>query len=302
MVRREPSTSVVVTCYNYGHYLAQCLDSVLAQTNADHEIIVIDDGSTDHTADVMKDYAEVPAVRYVYQANSGQARAKNHGVELARGRYVAFLDADDLWDPRKLEKQLTLFDDGSVGVVYSGARYIDAQGRDLDLRIDVAQLQPRRGKVTRFMYMDNFVPFSSSVVRREALDRCGTFDESLKMGIDWDLWLRISTQYAFDYVNEPLLLYRVGHSGQMSKNAEERQRCADRIMHNFQQRFPAALSAETLRAAAYYTACNRGYYFSRVDRRTALRWYAKALGIRPLALSAYTGLLKMAARTLKRRR
>lgn len=298
MTRREPTTSVVVTCYNYGHYLAQCLDSVLTQAGADFEIIVIDDGSTDHTAEVMKGYAEVPAIRYVYQVNSGQARAKNHGIELARGRFVAFLDADDAWTPGKLEQQIPLFADDAVGVVYSRARFIDGQGRTLDIVPSAPYLKPRRGWVTQHLFMDNFVPFSSSIVPRRALEQSGGFDESLKMGIDWDLWLRLSTQYAFDFVDQPLLLYRMGHSGQMSKNAQERQKCADRIMRKFQQRFPGAVSAETVRKAAYYTACNRGYYYAKIDRRKSLRYYLDAVKIQPFKRTAPIGLLKLMVRSL----
>src|SRR5262249_20149858 len=118
--RMTPAVSVVVATFNYGRYLAGALDSALAQTTSDLEIIVVDDGSTDETQLVIKPYLENPRIRYHGTDHRGQPAAKNVGVRLARASLVAFLDADDLWLPTKLEKQLALFSaDPALAVVYS---------------------------------------------------------------------------------------------------------------------------------------------------------------------------------------
>ncbi|MBE0598229.1 MAG: glycosyltransferase [Desulfuromonadales bacterium] len=284
--------SVVVTNYNYGRYLAECLDSVLGQSYPDFEIILIDDGSTDHSEQVVARYHGEPRLRAFRQLNGGQAKAKNAGIRLAQGELIAFLDADDRWRPGKLEKQLQRFADPQVGVVFSRARLIDAEGDPLPARPTCRYLTPREGEVTSYLFLDNFVPFSSAMVRRRCLKEFGGFDESLSMGIDWDLWLRLSTRYRFAYIDEPLLDYRVGHPGQMSKKRELRHSCSDRIMARFLEQHPGVLPASVIRRARAYTCCNRGHYYRRSDPVRARGYYLQALAAHPLELAAYNGLLR----------
>ncbi|MFZ1987203.1 MAG: glycosyltransferase [Desulfatitalea sp.] len=293
-----PETSVVITCFNYGHYIKGCIESVLAQSYGDYEIVVVDDGSTDDTSAIMQGFAALPNLNYIRQQNGGQAKAKNRGVQSARGRYLAFLDADDMWEKDKLEKQLPLFSADTVGVVFSRARFIGENGQPLDYTLTGKYLVPRKGRVSEFIFLDNFVPFSSSIVRRQCFERCGGFDESFKMGIDWDLWLRLSVVYEFDFIDEPLMIYRMRHAGQMSQNAEERQRCSDRIMKQFQENFPDILSAETIRRAAYVTNCNRGEYYSDKRRMQAIRHFAKAIQVDPLNRHTYAKIAKLFFKSL----
>jgi hypothetical protein len=119
-------------------------------------------------------------------------------------------------------------------------------------------------------------------------------DPSFRMGIDWDLWLRMSVHYQFDYVDEPLLSYRVGHSGQMSKNYAVREQDTMRIMQKFIDANPALLPKAAVRWAFAYSFCNRGYYFRRYDRWKSLRFYLKAIGARWNHMGAYIGILKWA--------
>lgn len=289
---KMPLVSVVVTCFNYGKYLRQSIDSVLGQTYPHLEIIVVNDGSTDNTEEVISEYLGDPRIIYISQENSGQTVAKNVGVRQSRGDFVAFLDADDLWCLDKLEKQMILFDDRGVGVVYCRAKYLDENSDMFEYDMTSLYLQPRRGMVTDWLFFDNFVQFSSTVVRRECLERFGLFDVSLKMGIDWDLWLRVSTAYRFDFVDERLFYYRMGHSGQMSKNLEERQRCSDRIMSSFLERFPGVVSEATVRKAISVTCCNRGDYLRQIDRSRSYHYFFKALKYNLAELGAYKGLLK----------
>jgi glycosyltransferase involved in cell wall biosynthesis len=287
-----PQISVVVTCYNYGRYLEGCLRSVLDQTFQDLEIVVIDDGSTDDTPQVMARFAAVPNLRYHRRENGGHASAKNLGIRESRGEFIAFMDADDLWGPDKLVKQIRLFANPRVGVVYSRGTVIDKTGKPIENVSTAKFLQPRAGQVTDWLFQDNFVWFSSAVVRRTCLETFGGLDESFEMGNDWDMWLRISTRFEFAYVDEPLVSYRVGHEGQMSKKIETRQRCTDRTMARFLENFPGAVSKAIVRNAYYMTYCNRGDYFRSRDRRASFRYYFKALAMRPWGQEVLVGLAK----------
>ncbi len=289
----RPQVSVVMTCYNYGRYVAECIESVLAQTYENFELIIVNDGSSDNSEEVISRFLIDPRVRYFSQANTGQAMAKNVGIRNALGGHIAFLDADDLWDRTKLEKQMLLFRDPHVGVVYSRARYIDEQGGPLNPRWgERDHLSPKAGKVTEDLFFDNFVTFSSAVVRAECLRKVGFFKGSLKMGIDWDLWLRISVYWEFSFVDEPLISYRLGHSTQMSKNLKERQRCSDWIMAEFVKRNRSLLSTSTIQRAWAYTFCNRADNCRRTDLRLSTRYYLSALRTHPFTPAAYTGLAK----------
>ncbi len=288
-----PATvSVVITCYNYGRYLSGAIGSVLEQTYSDFEIIVVDDGSTDDTEQVVRQFLDNPRIRYIRQENAGQANAKNTGIKNSSGTFIAFLDADDRWCPEKLEKQMSCFVNREVGVVYCRAKYLDEEDKEFFYTTVSPYLQPRRGKVTTWLFLDNFVQFSSSVVRKECFEKFGVFDETLGMGIDWDLWLRISTGYTFDFVDEPLFYYRVGHSGQMSKNVEVRQHCSDRIMKQFLTNYPNAVDEKTRREAYYTTFCNRGNHYRSIDRKKSYTFFLRAIRIVPFNKEAYKGILK----------
>lgn len=290
--KKNCAVSVVVTCYNYGHFVQGCLQSVFDQTFSDFEVILIDDGSTDNTEQQTQIFFSRSNFRYIKQKNAGQANAKNRGIKESHGEFIAFIDADDLWEPEKLEKQIPLFRDSEIGVVYSRQSFIDECGSPVPRGRRRRTMLPKGGKVTADLYMDNFVPFSSSIIRSKCIKELGGFDETLSMGIDWELWLRLSTKHFFDYVDEPLLVYRIGHAGQMSKNITSRQECSDRIMRNFKASYPAEVSFFLNRRAMAFTYCNRGYYFRRKDLKVSTKYFISALKQHPLWLGAYTGLFK----------
>lgn len=288
----SPTVSVVITCYNYGHYLDGCIQSVLQQTYTDYEILLIDDGSTDNTAEVVQKYSHLKNFHYIFQENGGQARAKNRGIESARGEFIAFLDADDLWHQDKLAEQMPLFADPGVGVVYSRAQLIDANGEKMEVGDAGEYLRPRSGRVVEWLLFDNFVWFSSSVLRATCLQQFGRFDESLAMGIDWDLWMRLSLHCDFAYVDRPLLLYRAGHPGQMSKNADGRRACADRILDGFINAHKERLHPRAVRQAQAYADCNRGYHYIDTDRWRSLCFFARSVCMHPWSLEPYKGLVR----------
>jgi glycosyltransferase involved in cell wall biosynthesis len=297
----KPAVSVVIATYNYGRYLGGALDSVLAQTCRDLEVIVIDDGSTDRTPEVVRRYLRDARVRYYRTDHVGQPKAKNTGIRLARGPLVAFLDADDVWLPAKLERQLALFrQDRALGVAYTRRLVIDEHGREVEYEHPVMH----RGKILDALFRSNrFVCFSSAVVRRDVLDDIGLFDESLPLAIDYDLWLRMGLRYRFDYLDTPLVQYRTGHAN-LSRRAEERLRAVSRIMERFleEQGGRAFVKPAVVRQARAETAYHLALALRERSRLQALPWYLRAVTLCPDYALAWQGLASLPLpETLRRR-
>jgi len=230
--------SVVIATYNMAQYLPEAVDSVLAQQNWDNiEVVIVDDGSEDDTEDSMARYSNDSRVRYIRTENRGQPKAKNRGIAEARGEFIAFCDADDIWQPDKLARQMPEFRDKDVGVVYSEVAYINDQGLSLPKEPSTDR---ESGWVTSHLVIKNFIPFGTAVMRRACIDRQGRFDENLPMGIDWDLWLRFSVAWKFMYVPEVTYLYRIW-PGQMSKNYRGRYENAFKILNKFLRANPEAV-------------------------------------------------------------
>ncbi len=281
--------SVVIATYNMGRYLPQAVQSVLCQTYANVEVQIVDDGSSDDTAQVVRRWEVDARVRVHRQTNGGQAQARNRGVALTRGRYVAFLDADDEWLPQKLTRQMPLFAAPQIGVVYSDYECMDGEGRGLPK----PPTHMYRGRVSAALLIDNFVSFQTAVVRRECLERLGAFDESVRMGDDYDLWLRLSAHYEFDFVSEPTVRYRIW-SGQMSKNYRRRYESAMRTMQRFLEHNPGLVSAAQIRTAWAHTYTGRGNNTLWQERRraAAMQDYLRALSFRPGYWPAWRAILR----------
>jgi glycosyltransferase involved in cell wall biosynthesis len=270
--------SVVIATYNMGRYLPQAVQSVLAQTYANVEVQIVDDGSSDDTGQVVRRWEHDERVRVHRQSNGGQAQARNRGIALSQGRYVAFLDADDEWLPEKLGRQMPLFASPQVGVVYSEYECMDGEGRALPK----PPTRMYRGRITAALLIDNFVSFQTAVVRRECLERHGAFDESVRMGDDYDLFLRLSAHYEFDFIPEPTVRYRIW-SGQMSKNYRRRYESGIHTMRRFLENNPGLVSAPQIRTAWAHTYTGRGNntLWRERKRGAAMQDYLRALSFRP---------------------
>jgi glycosyltransferase involved in cell wall biosynthesis len=254
VAEQTPKVSVIIATYNMAQFLGDAIASVLAQTVPDLEVVIVDDGSKDNTAEVIAKFASDPRVHYHKQANSGQTKAKNVGVRHSRGTYIAFCDADDLWLPDKLERQLPLFDaEGKVGVVYSRNRRILTEGEHAP---EADENVYYSGEVTPQLFYFNFISFGTAIVRRRCIDEFGAFDEQFRMGIDWDLWLRISTRYQIRFLDAVTYLYRVW-PGQMSTNWRGRYDHAFRIMEKFLREYPGRIEPAFLREAYAHTYTER---------------------------------------------
>jgi glycosyltransferase involved in cell wall biosynthesis len=299
----NPTVSVVIATYNYARYLPVALESVMHQTFTSLEVNVVDDGSTDQTAHVVKPFLTDRRVRYHRMDHAGVAAAKNVGVLLSRAPLVAFLDADDVWLPTKLARQVALFrDDPELGVAHTRRWLIDEQGR----RLEYEQPPLFRGHVLPEMFRTNFICFSSAMVRRDILNAVGPFDESLPLSVDYDLWLRVALRYRFDHVDEPLVEYRTGHAN-LSSRTEERLTTVLDIMRRFldERGGREVLDPSAIRYAEAETCYHIGLARRPVSRLAALPWYLRALLRAPGYGLAWRGLLTLplpeAARRLLRR-
>jgi glycosyltransferase involved in cell wall biosynthesis len=203
----HPLVSVIMNCFNSDKYLSEAIDSVFTQTFTDWEIIFWDNVSTDKSPEVAKNYG--PRVRYFRGKNTvplGQAR--NLAIEKARGKYIAFLDCDDIWEREKIEKQVCVLEkDEDLSFVFTDTVKFDDKG---DIRGLSARYRSPEGKIFREILRGNFITLSSAVVRRSALDALGSmFDAGFHMSEDWDLWLRLSYSGKAASLNEPLTKWRV---------------------------------------------------------------------------------------------
>jgi len=241
----EPLVSVVIATYNMGKYLPEAVGSVLNQHWQNLEVIVIDDGSEDDTAQRILRFYDDSRFRFLRTENQGQPKAKNRGLAEAKGEFIAFCDADDLWHPEKLRLQIPTFANPNVGIVYSEVSYIDETGQ----KVNNPQPYPRySGNITNQLAIKNFIPFGTAVFRRACMEANGTFDESLPMGIDWDLWLRYSLSWEFQYIPRSTYSYRLW-SGQMSKNYRSRYDNAIKILANFLRANPNSVPSPVISRA-----------------------------------------------------
>ncbi len=212
-----PKVSVVIPTYNHARYLPYALDSVIDQSYPNLEIFVVDDGSTDGTAELVKPYRS--KVNYIYKKNGGTPSALNLGLSLVTGKYVCWLSADDALIGEKVSKQVALMErDTSLGFSYTNFVVINAEGNK-QYDVNSAYYPDKEEMVTKLME-GCFINGSSVMMRCSALETIGYFDESLPQAHDYDLWYRFLRHYSCGFLKEPLLAYR-WHGENMSQNPDE---------------------------------------------------------------------------------
>ena len=223
----EGLVSVIIPAYNADPFVGDAINSVLNQSHENLELIVVDDGSTDRTAEIAEAFDD-PRLQVLRQANSGPARARNLGLALAKGEVVAFLDADDSWSPIKLDRQLPeLLGDPTVAAVGCLMHYQSSSGTILGTAgqsVDhIDQERIGTGRLLPF-------PLSSTLIKRSTLDNVGEFDESLRDGAeDLDLMTRVAREGRFICVDEVLGVYRI-HPGSLSVHKFALQRAQTRFV------------------------------------------------------------------------
>ncbi len=208
-----PTVSVVIPSYNRACLLKEAIDSVLAQDFVDFEIIVVDDGSTDDTPEILDSYTSIRVVR---QAHRGVSAARNAGIARTTGQLIAFLDSDDLWLPKKLTAQTAFFKAHQDALI--------CQTEEVWVRNGVRVNPKKRHKKYSGMIFERclelcLVSPSAVMIKRNLFDDVGWFDESLPACEDYDLWLRIACRVPIHLISEPLVVKRGGHKDQLSRIA-----------------------------------------------------------------------------------
>jgi glycosyltransferase involved in cell wall biosynthesis len=209
--KKNPQVSVIIPTYNRGWTIREAVDSVLIQDYKDFELIVVDDGSTDNTPEVLGAYCGV--IKVFRQENKGVSAARNRGIAEASGRFIAFLDSDDLWFPQKLSRQVEFFNTTPDALI--------CQTEEIWIRNGVRVNPKKRHKKPSGMIFEPslalcLVSPSAVMIRRSLLEVVGNFDETLPACEDYDLWLRISCRFPVYRIDTPLIIKRGGHEDQLS--------------------------------------------------------------------------------------
>ena len=263
-----PTVSVVIPTHNYGRFLPAAIDSVLAQTYQDYEVIVIDDGSTDDTPGVIAPYLN--RIHYERQENRGISATRNRGIELAKGEFIAFLDADDEWLPGKLAAQMPLFSDTEVALVYCDIKIRWSDGREEPSFL--AGRNAKSGWIFNSLLQHSYIMPSAAVVRRDALLAVGGFDSAADTREDIDLWLRIAQRWKVGQVPQALAVRREHGANNIWQITDESTRNAiyryEKMLRTFtlddnqRREVMRGLSAAHLM---------RGYYLARAGQRREAR-------------------------------
>jgi glycosyltransferase involved in cell wall biosynthesis len=250
-----PQFSVIMPCFNHAAFVGESIEGVLAQSVSDLELIVIDDCSADASKEVIERYVKGdPRVRAIYhQRNRGASRSRNDGIKAAHGQYLAFCDADDIWMPTKLARQLELFQKNPMHqVAYCDAKIIDERGEETGERFAEKFPVPGNGSGRLFeeLCTRNFVNMQTAVLRRECIKDSGYFDEQIKWVEDWWFWVKVSYQHSFAYTDEVLAKYRVHQksTGQVQKEGYKANRM--KVFHRILREYPEI--RPQLKSAIYY--------------------------------------------------
>ncbi len=204
--------NIILPTYNRAHLAGRAIKSVLEQTYQNFELIIVDDASSDNTADVVASFDDA-RIRYIQHThNRGAAAARNTGIKASQGNFIAFQDSDDVWEPEKLDRQMVAFERSSlkVGVVYTGFWRMQGQERTqypprFRKWVHLLPTQRLEGDIHQALLGGNFITTQATLVRKVCFNEMGLFDEQLPRFQDWELWIRLSERYHFKYIDAPLV-------------------------------------------------------------------------------------------------
>ncbi|MBW4507525.1 MAG: glycosyltransferase [Scytonematopsis contorta HA4267-MV1] len=279
--------SIVIPAYNAMTYLPTTIESVFSQSFNDYEMIIVDDGSSDNTLEWVNKITDA-RVRVISQANQGASWARNAGIEHSQGEYIAFLDADDIWHPSKLEKQVDCLDaHPEVGLVYTWTELIDSKG----LSTGRVFFNNDEGNIWQVLTQHNIIECGSvAMVRRACFEKVGLFDLNLSRSYveDWDMWLRIATCYPFKVVKEALVFYRQ-HTNSSSKNWKAIEACFAIVIEKAFQNLPKELVSvpQQLKNQSY---ANANIFLAWKALQSQAKDYQTASYFRNVALQYYPKL------------
>jgi glycosyltransferase involved in cell wall biosynthesis len=273
--------SVIIPTYNSGKFISEAIQSVLRQTCTDYEIIVIDDGSTDNTSGIIE--KNFPQVRYFYIPNQGVSRARNYGIGRACGEFIAFLDADDLWLPEKLEKQLKVFNaDHELMLVFTEHRVFDTTGIREETFLKKERLM--KGDVVRNIFFYSHVALPTVMVRKHVFQEIGCFEENLKAAEDDNLWMRIALKFRIHLLDEVLIHCRCTENS-LSRSPSNLLAGVLKNLELIENKYPDLrkhLGRANIRRKKSDIYSTYGYYlFSGGDYTMARRYFLRSIAFYP---------------------
>lgn len=296
-----PTVSVIIPTYKHRAFVLETLSCVMAQTFTDFELIVVNDGSPDDTADVLGPLIRDGKIRYFQQPNRGQASARNRGLAEATGEFIAFLDDDDLWLPDALEWQIKLLREHPKAALVYG--FCERLGVHDGWRWPGPDA-PTGDVKKPFLRANWIVSPGQTLIRHQALKDVGGFDETIWGADDWDLYIRLSNWGEFVYEDRPALLYRV-HATNASKDSWRMYRSSERIRHKHLGRIPSLtnfgtwVSCRRWITLQFISGCiDRAHGLTKGGHRTeALAQWLRILRCRP-ELLADVGVVRGILKTL----
>ncbi len=292
--------SVIIPAYNYGRYIRKAVDSVLSQTEKDVEVIVVDDGSTDNTQEILEtEYKD--KIKYFRQKNQGAPVARNKGIEESTGKYIVFLDADDALFPENIEKKAAFLDNNpDCGWVFSSfSKFTEGQHKRVQesfTRTGSAAEEGLTGDIFKKLATGRMISTPTVMVRREILDQSGWFDVELRCLQDYDLWLRIAKISKVGFINEELceVLY---HEGSISTATSQEKNFQARVRINakIEKMYPEILKEarpfwSKIKADEYNFRCLQS--LREKKRLDALKYLFKSLLMQPLQGGIFKNILK----------
>jgi len=308
--KERPKVTVLMSVYNGAKYIREAIDSILNQTFKDFEFLIIDDGSTDSSAEIIRSYSD-PRIRLIQnEKNIGLTRSLNNCVKLARGEYIARQDADDISFPHRLERQVRFLDEHeNVGVVSSSIVKINEGGEE----IGTWRLSTDNDVIKQNLMRDiNQFSHPSSMFRKKCAERVGAYREQLKASEDYDLWLRIAEEFEVSNIKEPLCKYRVRPDSISIKNKTQ-QKSHHSLAHTLavqrhlfgedelgyeppgekfrllRRKLSEGYISRRIILSKNYLVCAQRYAFvdGRRDLGVSLKYFLKSLMNNPLNLAAW---------------
>lgn len=281
----EVTVSILMPVYNGEQYLSEAIESTLAQTYQNFELLIVNDGSTDNSKAIVATYLSNPKISYFEQQNAGVAAARNQAIRNANGKYIGFLDQDDLWLPDKLSTQIQFLDTNQeIAFVHSRQGYIQADGALIaDYPKDwIADLH---GNCFTELFKRNRIAVLTVLLRKNVIDKIGFFNETVSRVDDYELWLRICSKYPIGFQDKKLALYRC-HDTNASHDyikMEQAELNALETLYNKNKEVFIFIDKNTLnnRFSKLHTEVANGFFWQKHNYSFALHHYLKALYFKP---------------------
>jgi len=283
---KSPTVSVIIPTYNRAHLIGRSIQSVLNQTYQDFELIIVDDGSTDNTEEVIKKFQEHDKrTKYIkHNKNKGGSAARNTGIKNAKGKYIAFLDSDDEWLIGKLKRQMKFIKNSSseVGVFYTGFIYKNVLNRDTWKKY----IPSKRGWIFEDILTENCVGTTSTVlIKSRCFEKAGLFNENLPSCQDWEMWIRIAKEYQFDFIEDPLVRYYI-HKSRISTDLKAKINGIMIIINEFSGEF---ISRKNIYSQHHFNIGN--LYCQMGNMKKGRELFLKAIKLYPFNLNYFIYLV-----------